>query len=428
MKKNWLCLLCLVLVTMGLCLTQVAAAAQNSTPAAPADPKIVIVISLQQSTLRITEQVHGVLEISNQADTAADDSSFRAILPDFLVMHVGSCNSPAQDIVGALILGNLPAHSVKTQPFCITLDNSKARSGSFNVLFEVTYSWGTKTDMVTAEKALGVDLIGSQTILGLPLAFAGFILPGLMLLIALRWFKAPWAVGLSGEDRLIYSVLLSLLLLGPFAWLGSQAGAPGWAQFLNFSQEVTIERLGAYVLIGLVFGAVIGAVYQRIKQEQARQLAALKPTINDDNKTLIQKALLLNRDYHGGIVSFRNKQKGSEYIGAHFAEMDGKLYIFSEFRLNADQLDTGINAKLRNIIGTATDFGKNRSLILRVLDAIQKPAESLIQVSNPVMEYGADKIAMPVNPDLAFVELDRADYSAPMLERNDENVLLDISF
>ena len=231
-----------------------------------------MLISLQQDSLRIGDQVAGVLEISNQSDVGADAARFMPALPASLALHCRFVRPLLR--LGALDLGPLPPHSVKSQPFCLTLDFNTAHAGSFNLLFEVTYTWAQKTDLVTAEKTIQVDLIGNQTILGLPLAFAGFILPGLMFLITLRWFKAPWAVGLSGEDKLIYGVLLSLVLLGPFALLGSLPDAPGWVQFLNFSQDVTIPRLAVYVLIGLAFGGIAGVIYQKVKADQARRLAA----------------------------------------------------------------------------------------------------------------------------------------------------------
>jgi hypothetical protein len=257
MKKNGLRILSLLIVFAGLCILPASAAAQ----AADTAPKIAVVVSLQQATLRISDQAMGVLEVSNQSDVPADDARLAAGLPDFLVLHDDSCT--AQPVVGAIDLGLLPAHSVKSQAFCITLNPVTAQAGSFNVLFTITYTWGPKTDLTTAEKSLSVDLIGSQTILGLPLAFAGFILPGLMCLLVLRWFKAPWAVGLSGEDKLVFAVLLSIVMLVLLDLLGSLAGFLGWVQFLNFSQEVTIGRLIAYVVIGTIFGLVIGRSYRR---------------------------------------------------------------------------------------------------------------------------------------------------------------------
>ena len=422
MKKNWLRIVGLLIVTFGLCSAPAVAAAQS----ADAAPKIAMVISLQQDTLRIDDQAQGVLEIANQSDVAADDARFEAALPDFLVLHAGTC--AGQPLAAALDLGPLPAHAVKTQPFCINLNPNTARAGSFNLLFKITYTWNQKTDLTAVEKTVQVDLIGNQTILGLPLAFAGFILPGLMFLIAVRWFKVPWAVGLSGEDKLVYSVLLSLLLVGPFAWLGSRPGAPALVQLLSFSQQVTIERLAAYLVIGFVFGLITGWAFEKYRSDQERKIKALELSIHDDPRTIIQKALLLNPDYHGGQVSFSHKQKGSLIQGAHYVEAGSKLYIFSEFRLNGSQLDGHTQGQVKKLIGSAANFGTDGKLILSVLSLIPHPSKDLIQVSNPVLEIGADNVAKPGDPDLAFVELDRADYSAPTIKRTDDTVLLDVQF
>jgi hypothetical protein len=419
MKKPSLLILTLSLLTLGFFLTPVSSAAQTPDTA----PKIVMVVSLQQDSLLLGDQAAGVVEISNQSDVGADNALFDAALPDFLVLHAGSCDSAAQ--TSAIDLGSLPAHSVKTQAFCLNLNPSLARAGSFNLLFKITYTWGQKTDLATAEKTVTVDLIGSQTILGLPLAFAGFILPGLMFLLALRWFKWAWVLSLSGEDKLVYSVLLSLLLLGPFSWLGNLISLPGLAQLLNFSQQVTIERLVAYLVIGYGFGLLVGWGNLRLRSNQENKIKVQDLSITDDPKTIIQKALLMNPDYMGGHITFRNKQNGIEYWGAHYVIRDTRLYIFSEFRLNGSKLDARTQARVNKLIGTAK-FGTDARQILGVLSLISHLDKDLIQVSNPVFTIGTDGVTSFFDPGMAFVQLIAADYNLPTLVKDDTTVLLDI--
>ena len=139
--------------------------------------------------------------------------------------------------------------------------------------------------------------------------------------------------------------------------------------------------------------------------------------------------MLLNPDYHGGQVTFRPRsEKNTSYQGAHYVEQEGKLFIFSEFRLNALKLDAHTQAQIKKVIGNAADFGTHRDLIMSVLALIQQPPKDLIQVSNAVLKITPDGEGASMEGDPAYVPLDRADYSAPILVKTNDTVLLDVQF
>lgn len=381
-------------------------------------PKITLQVFLQQASLRVNDQAQVTVHLSNPTAYAVDSARLEIFAPAFVRLHRGDCSAPLQ--TGPLDLGTVPANSVKTEVFCLDLDTRSARSGSFNLLFSLVYSWGEKTDLAAVEKEVAVDLIGSETILGIPLAFAGFILPGLMLLIVLRWFKLPWAAGLSSEDRLIYSVLISVIPLGMVSWLSGRVRLPGLVQFFNFGQQVTIAHLVGYVLLGAAVGLLIGLVYRLSRFLRKRTLDALvsaPPSIPQ----AIHTALRLNGNYKGGPVLFSNKKTAAQVKGAHCVETDERYYVFSQFRLNYDNLSADDKKFIDSLPGVRNDFGMKKGLIRKVVERVNNPAPNVYEVLEAVNCADA-----PGNDRV--VRLDKEDYEYFSWEKDSSTVLLDLQF
>jgi hypothetical protein len=296
-------------------------------------PVIKVVISLQQDKIRINGQIPIRIIVNNESDVAVDSADLSIVAPDFFLFHQENC--AGSKTIRSIQMGNFPAHSTKSQTICLSLDRPTAQSGAYKILFVTRYDWEQNSASLSEEKTIEVDLIGAESILGIPIAFAGFFLPGLMLLITLKGFGIPWAVDLKTEDRIFYSIFISLIIIGPISLLATNPTAPLWIQWLSFDQQVNLVRLAVYILLGLGFGLIIGFIHRWVT---AREKANATLDKADAIPEIIRKSLILNPDYRGGPVTLTIKSKTAKAIGSHTCETDGKYYIFPEFSLTLDQI------------------------------------------------------------------------------------------
>jgi hypothetical protein len=68
--------------------------------------------------------------------------------------------------------------------------------GDFNFLFTFEYEWPQQNSLqqsfVVVEKTLKVSLLGSDSVAGIPVGLAGFIVPGLIFWWIVARFNVPW--------------------------------------------------------------------------------------------------------------------------------------------------------------------------------------------------------------------------------------------
>jgi hypothetical protein len=317
-------------------------------------------------------------------------------------------------------LGALPAHSVLATPktLCLQVEPASAISGSYNLLFSVTYGQEERTGVVTAEKALQVDLIGSEVILGVPLAFAGFVLPGLMILIALRWFEVPFAKDLGTEDRIIYGVILSLLLLGPFTLLARQAAPVPWIQWLDIQQEISIERLGVYIGMGLALGLALGAGYRWYdrsrKARAAAAIEALKFRDGDGRAKLIYKALKLNNRVYKKKFYFQHNKDQSRVYGYHYALIGDFIYVFPSFQLIASRLpEKALRKKVLEAARPLDTFRNDPARILSVLGLLGDDHSEAFIIQYAVDEISKNGLPGPDHTEQTYITIDASKYFPP---------------
>lgn len=389
-------------------------------------PKIKMVVSLQQKTIRLNDQVPAIIVIANQSKIQIDSSQLNIYGPGFLLIHRETCRNPAES-VSQFDMGALAAHASKSQILCFSLDPANARSGAFNVLLSLSYSWAGQQDLVTEEKEVAVDLIGSETILGIPLAFAGFVLPGMMLLITLNWFKVSWSKDLTGENRFLYGILISLAMLGPLSWLAVQPRAPTWLRLFNFFEKVTIESLIAYVVLGFALGALISGFYHLRQKQLNKEKTILS---SDEIPDLIRKSLGLNPAYKGGQVTIINRKDHSKIVGSHFVVTDSNFYIFPEFRLYLDQLDPTKRDEIAGIIrdsgNTSGQIGPYRDQILSVVKKVKKQVPGLFVIAQPVVEYNDDGTFKASYDSQNYLMVMKEDYSVSGITDDSQTYLLEM--
>jgi hypothetical protein len=340
---------------------------------------------------------------------------------------MNGCDDPTHSSI--IDLGTLPPHSAVTQPIslCITLDPKTAVAGIYNLLISVVYQWDQGSDLVTAEKNLQVDLIGTETIVGIPIGFAGFVLPGLMLLVALKWFGVPWATSLQTEDRIIYGVILSLVLLGPFSWMAGQPGIPQWVTWLDFQKQVSIERLGIYILVGVLIGTLIGLFYKSVEIKKMRDVKfkeSMQIIEGDQAPGLLIKALMLNSKYRAKKVFFQNKT--SRVYGYHYARSGNSIYIFAHFILILSRLKPDTRKKIRSLIDSEKGTETNPQGILAILKLLGNEDAKAFIIAIPVIEVATVGKSNPINPNQAYLRIDGDQYLQPQYEENLEGSLLEI--
>jgi len=404
----------------------------EAATAQQASPKPTLIISFQQDKIRINNPVLATILLTNEADLPITQANLSVVTPDFIHIHPEGCSKPAQ--TGPIDLGALPAHSVLATPktLCLQVEPASAVSGSYNLLFSVMYSQEERTGVVTAEKALQVDLIGSEVILGVPLAFAGFVLPGLMILIALRWFGVPFARDLETEDRIIYGVILSLLLLGPFTLLARKAATAPWIQWLDIQQEISIERLGVYIVMGLALGVVMGVVYrwydQSRKARAAAAIEALKFRDGDGRAKLIYKALKLNNRVYKKKFYFQHNKDQSRVYGYHYALVGDFIYVFPSFQLIASRLlEEDLRKKVLDAARPLDTFRSDPVRISSVLELLGDDHSDAFIIQYAVDEISADGLPGPDNTGQTYITLDASKYSPPPpLETTQVGYLLEL--
>lgn len=404
------CWLLFALVTAAVAAPALAA----DDSAAPA-----LILSLGQDRVRASRPVAVTVLLANGTDVDVDSASLSVARPEFLRLYADAAGT--QSLTGAVDLGGLAAHSVMSAPrtLYLAVDPGNAVSGAYTLLFTVRYAQGGRVGVLTAEKELQVDLVGAETILGVPLAFAGFVLPGLMLLIALNWFKVPWVnkENMGADDRLIFGVIISLVLLGPFSLLARRGAAPRWVQWLDLQQEISIERLGAYVAIGLGLGVLIGFTYRQVeRRRKARveaELAALKFKDGDGIASLIWKGMKLNQASLGKQVYFENRRTQRQVHGYHYA-VDGRMiYVFPSFQLIASRLDPAIREKVFEAAGPIDTFPADPKRILAVAALLKDSGANAFQIAYPVSEILPGGTPGEVYSSRNYLALNASEYAPP---------------
>lgn len=391
-------------------------------------PKLALTVSIQNSELRFNHPVIVNILVANESGVPVSEAELFISTPGFVTVHPGRCDSEAAK--SAIDLGSLPAYSTIAQPMaiCLKLVTDSGDSGAFNLLIGVHYRWEGGEGVVSTEKPVEVDLIGTNAILGVPIAFAGFVLPGLMFLITLRWFGLPWAKNLGAEDKLIYSVFISLLVLGPITLAAERIQIPSWLQLLNLQQAVSIERLVLYVGIGLAFGLLFGAVYrwdQKRKLEAEKRLNALKIAQGDSTPTLIYKALMLNPKYPAKKLRFEKKDGTDRVVGYHYALSGDALYVFSSFLLVSSRLDDEKQNPVQKALKTKDAYLKNHKQICDLVETLGETSAPAFMILDPAVRQQTSGSPGAVH-NVPYLKLEPGEY-LDVIYSQVEGYLLDIS-
>jgi hypothetical protein len=347
----------------------------------PSSAKPSVAVSFERLNLRENDAVNLTLIVSNDADYDLTNTSLEVHSPPFLHWTVVACNgqtfNPAKEIkTGAEPLIPVKARTTLKCELQVTTPKS-IDLGEFNTLFVVGYQRlvGKNTDssIVTTEKTLKANFLGSDTVAGVPLVLAGFIVPGLIFWVVVGLFNVPWKREGLG-DQMIFSVLVSLVLLTIETLI----------RLVDLNEGISTGKLFRLAVGGLIAGLIAVGVDRAVRQ--ATENRRLRDQINEGEDELIILAKLLTLPVADRVAQPMIELKtGHKYVGSLGARTamtrkgsSGKTVLYSlvgSWEIKKPAEGTALRAeidrlwqakKMRQLIGIA----KDNKLITR-LDSLQ---------------------------------------------------------
>lgn len=336
-----------------------ARAGRAAEPEAAA-PKPSVQISFSKQSIRENDQIEIHVWVANEGDQQLTSLSLHVAGPGFLKWYADDCAGAA--FSSPRDLGALPANETRRFDLCVRSDSTVV-VGDFNILFAFEYTWqksgkGGHT-FVTTEKPLKATLLGSDTVAGVPLTLAGYVVPGLFFWLVLSvYWKPPWSVDLALGDKMIYSILVSVGVI-VLAWLVSYAVASlgvvrarHWNDYFDVSAGISVVKLLVLSGVGLLLGVVVGAFDAWRRQ---RQIASVTIKAGDDDYVKIEKLLRLRPDYAALVkqqpgycplttVQFKS---GDEYQCSLYVKSGDTTWLFGWFAITLDPARPGVTQKLK---------------------------------------------------------------------------------
>ncbi|MEK6285106.1 MAG: hypothetical protein AABO57_05140 [Acidobacteriota bacterium] len=282
---------------------------------------------------------------SNDSQQAFSEVELHIAGPDFLEWRDNSCDGPPLSRpFGTIVTPN----STLNRTLCVRT-GPRIKVGNYNILFTLEFKWEAnnvgRASYVVSEKPLNVSLFGSDSVAGVPLGLAGFIVPGLFFWLAVSVWKVPWSVGLALGEKLIYSVLVSIgfmvsatLVSYLLVSVGIVRGG-GWVNYIDVSTGISVVKLLALAIVGAVLGSFVGGINHFLRQRSEK---AKRIEFGDDTQTKLDKLLVLNPDYrqlmklNPGFLprTVVRMKSGEQYIGSLSAMTAGTRWLFGWFEID----------------------------------------------------------------------------------------------
>jgi hypothetical protein len=311
---------------------------------------------LQRQAIRESDELEAQVWISNEWDKPISDVTLRINTPAFLTWDAGTCadwrsRSYQPNAQAAANIGAIGASNFRVTTVCLK-SGPNIMVGDFNVSFTCEYAWpaaaGNGRSFVSTEKTLKSNLLGSDTVAGVPIALASFIVPGLVFWLVLGWMKVPWSVGPALGDKLIYSVIVSVALLWLISWWKTDS-----------SGAIGLSKLFWFAATGGVAGVVTGSLdhlrrslLKRRKDRQDAIADAAQAKVGDEPKELLRK--LLAKYPQGRKPRAVVKDGSTQYTGSLMEETDEIVAIIGWFRIVKDDIPPANRAAVVDELARAT--------------------------------------------------------------------------
>ena len=312
-----------------------AAPRQKDAPQQPTPPQPTLTVSFERSSLEIGDSMQVVLQLVNNSPIAL--SAIRVVVdaPEFIQLQDRQGPVP-----GTIDLPDLQPFSAIYRRQVIARVLAKGQVGDFNLVFTLSYKWTANKEqhesLMVQEKPLKIGLFGTDKIIGIPLAFAQFVVPGLFFLFILRIFKVSGGKDQGTDEKIIISVLISVLcLFMVYLYRGLATGK--WSDRVDPGNTISVGRLFFLALAGALLGLAVVAGWYARQEYIRRKKNALAFTGDETNARLLWKALQLNPKYEGFPWQFTAKD-GTVFIGSHYFETEFSYVLLGSFGIDIQYL------------------------------------------------------------------------------------------
>ncbi|HEX5704683.1 MAG TPA: hypothetical protein VFX97_15895 [Pyrinomonadaceae bacterium] len=390
------------------------------TPQPPAPPSLTI--SFERQNIRQNDCSSVELLLVNNSEEELK-TTLTIAGPSFITWSSEPCKKDSGESAGqSLDLGAISARStLRRRLFLRTA--STIEVGDYNSLFTVEYRWErnnvTASAFVSAEKPIKISFLGSESVGGIPLALAGFIVPGLVFWWIIKLFGAPWSLeGLS--NQMIYSVFVSIVLM----FIGT------WLHISDISRGISMEKLLILSAAGLVAGVAVGGGDLLVRKEKARRAAGVAAAkleqqirLEESEASLLGKLLELpdKAQLNKPLILLKN---GKRYIGAlgaltFFAKQGSaeseRIYsLVGSFVINAKLADETVKARLVELRASK----KMRALVTLAAEKGLLNSIEEIQTINADGEFEPSGVTFMQwkEAEVASAAVDQENWEAPPLK------------
>lgn len=366
---------------------------QTAPTPVPDPPKPTVSISFERQAIKENDAIQVSSRFSNEWDQSLAGVTLYIDGPAILSWSASTCEEWKRNSYSGgltdhkLSLGPVGPNEVRATTLCVK-SGPAIDVGDFNVSFTYDYAWRKgdveRHSFISIDKPLKANLFGSDSVAGVPIALAAFIVPGLFFWLILGWLKFSWSIeGLPLGDKLIYSVLTSLPLLVIVNWVMPNPGA-----------GISFSKLGSYALTGFLVGLFVGILdwlrrwdqrrraENRLKVAEAAHRAAKEREVklSDGWEVLLEKLLNKFPDYHKPRAVLTVKEE--EYIGSLADETDEVVAIVGWFQIVQSEIPTSnraaIEAELKAVKRSIDLFNvaKKYKLSIRVRSPIEKTGDA----------------------------------------------------
>jgi hypothetical protein len=375
-------------------------------------PKPAIQLSFSKQMIRENDRIEVYVWLANEGDQELTSLSLHVAGPSFLKWHADNCSGELFQQMRQL--GPIPANNIKSFDLCIESDSTIVM-GDFNILFVFEYTWQkagkSGRAFVMAEKPLKVNLLGSDTVAGVPLVLAGYIIPGLFFWLVLSFYwKPPWSVELALGEKMIYSILVSVGIIVFAGLISNGAAILGFERVRNLIDHfdvttgISIMRLLVLASAGLLLGMVVGKIDASLREYKKQKL---RITDANDIHTMIEKLLLLNPEYTA-LVKWQPEYRprttiqfksGAQYLCSLYAKSEDAVWLFGWFEIALGPQQPDVISKLKeydaagDLLGLVRFARKNKiniagvNLIDQVVNANVNPTgQEKMEISNDEIE------------------------------------------
>ena len=404
----------LAFLVMTLCMANAGWAKAESPPANPAavEEKPVtpqLVISFERQTIRENDLIPVRVLLTNPSDKSLQDVSLSWKIPsNFLVVYPEACGKSLQEMRDNYPAEKYPAGPPPLQWKMIPPQNqsgsavaadlclvsSTANEGDFNLLFELRYSWQIKDGMnhaaMTVEKPIRSAFLGSDTLAGIPLGLAGFIVPGLLFWLMLEFWRTPWRIQGPGlGDKMIYSVLISLILIALVSFFPALKGR------LDITRGLSLAKLEGLALLGAISGILVGLADNKWRGFQTRR--SIHAT--DDEYDLLAKLLRLNGGKRWPKTTV--KIDGVDYVGSMGVPTATDTILLGWYQITGDTTRPELTKQMTDLVKRgelyqALKIAQHNKFMIAVREGVEKlvagvrqpTADSLKIAANTKVEGG----------------------------------------